>query len=191
VLRHTLIGMWHNILHLDLSVVEKIVRPILIYLFLLVGLRLGGRRELSQLNMMDFVVLLAVANAVQNGIIGHDESVSGAIIGATVLFMINGLAVLLTQRSRKMRRLLIGSEIILIKDGEARDRSIRRERLSSEDIQQAITEAGAQTIDDVELCVIEPNGHIVVRLKPSSEEADRFAQLMSRIDELEKRLLAR
>ena len=183
--------MWHNISHLDISIIEKIVRPIFIYLFLLIGLRLGGRRELSQLNMMDFVVLLAVANAVQNGIIGHDESVSGAIIGATVLFVINGIAVLLTQRSRKIRRLLIGSEIILIKDGIKRQRSIRRERLSSDDVRQAITEAGAKEIADVELCVIEPNGHIVVRLKPSSEEADRFAQLMSRIDELEKRLLAR
>jgi len=183
--------MWHNIIHLDLSVVEKIIRPISIYLFLLVALRLGGRRELSQLNMMDFVVLLAVANAVQNGIIGHDESVSGAIIGATVLFIVNGIAVLLTQRSRKMRRLLIGSEIVLIKNGEARERSIRRERLSEDDMRQAITEAGARSISDVELCVMEPNGHIVVRLKPSSEDADRFIQLMSRIDELEKRLLAR
>ncbi len=187
----TLKNMWHNIIHLDLSVVEKIIRPITIYLFLLVALRLGGRRELSQLNMMDFVVLLAVANAVQNGIIGHDESVSGAIIGATVLFIVNGIAVLLTQRSRKMRRLLIGSEIILIKNGEARERSIRRERLSEDDIRQAITEAGARSISDVELCVMEPNGHIVVRLKPSSEDADRFIQLMNRIDELEKRLLAR
>lgn len=183
--------MWHNIVHLDISVIEKIVRPILIYLFLLIGLRLGGRRELSQLNMMDFVVLLAVANAVQNGIIGHDESVSGAIIGAAVLFMINGVALLLTQRSRRIRRLLIGSEIILIKDGVARERSIRRERLSSDDIHQAITEAGAKDIGDVELCVIEPNGHIVVRLKQSSEANDRFDELMRRIDELESRLLAR
>lgn len=183
--------MWHNISHLDISIIEKIVRPIFIYLFLLIGLRLGGRRELSQLNMMDFVVLLAVANAVQNGIIGHDESVSGAIIGATVLFVINGIAVLLTQRSRKIRRLLIGSEIILIKDGIARQRSIRRERLSSDDVRQAITEAGAKEIADVELCVIEPNGHIVVRLKQSSEELDRFNQLMRRIDELEARLMTR
>lgn len=187
----TLRNMWNNIAHLDLSVVEKIIRPISIYVFLLVALRLGGRRELSQLNMMDFVVLLAVANAVQNGIIGHDESVSGAIIGATVLFLVNGVALLLTQRSRKMRRLLIGSEIILIKGGEARERSIKRERLSIDDLNQAITEAGAGSMSDVELCVMEPNGHIVVRLKPSSEDADRFAQLMSRIDELEKRLLAR
>ena len=189
--RYTLKDMWDNSFYLDLSVIEKIIRPILIYLFLLVGLRLGGRRQLSQLNIMDFVVLLAVANAVQNGIIGHDESVSGAVIGATVLFLINGFAVLLTQRSRKIRRLLIGSEIILIKDGKALERSIRRERLGADDIHQAITEAGGRSIDDVELCIIEPNGHIVVRLKASSEVADSIAQLISRFDELEKRLLAR
>jgi uncharacterized membrane protein YcaP (DUF421 family) len=183
--------MWQNIFQLDLSVIEKVIRSVLIYLFLLCALRLGGKRELAQLNMMDFVVLLAVANAVQNGIIGHDESVSGALIGAVVLFVANGLAVSLSQRSRTMRRVLIGSEIILIKDGVARHKSIKRERLGNDDVLQAITEAGARSIEDVELCVMEPNGHIVVRLKPSSESADHFAQLMNRIGLLERRLQGR
>ncbi|MEI8392353.1 MAG: YetF domain-containing protein [Actinomycetes bacterium] len=183
--------MWHNIFHLEPSVLEKVIRPIFIYIFLLVGLRLGGRREFSQLNMLDFIVLLAVANAVQNGIIGQDDSVSGALIGASSLLLVNGIAVLLTRHSRGMRRLLIGSESVLIKDGLAYDRSIRRERLGPEDIHQAITEAGGRSIEEVELCVIEPNGHIVVRLKPNDHGTAQFAQLMNRIDELEQKLLGK
>ena len=71
---------------LDLSLGEKVIRAVVIYLFLVIALRLVGKRELTQLNTLDFVVLLAVANAVQNGLIGADNSVTGAVVGATVLF---------------------------------------------------------------------------------------------------------
>ena len=77
--------MLHDLFSMGPSVGEKILRAVLIYVFLLAALRVGGKRELGQLNTMDFVVLLAVANAVQNGIIGQDDSVTGAIIGATSL----------------------------------------------------------------------------------------------------------
>ncbi|MEY4079817.1 MAG: hypothetical protein RL430_247, partial [Actinomycetota bacterium] len=80
--------MWHELFHLTPSVLEKILRAVAVYAFLLVALRLGGKREMGQLNMMDFVVLLAVANAVQNGIIGDDNSITGAVIGAATLFVI-------------------------------------------------------------------------------------------------------
>ena len=82
--------MWHDIVQLDVSTVEKLVRPVLIYGFLVVALRLAGKRELAQLNSLDFVVLLAVANAVPNGIIGDDDSVTGGVLGASALFVLNG-----------------------------------------------------------------------------------------------------
>ena len=72
--------MWHDIFHPDVSVIEKLVRPVLIYVFLALALRLAGKRELAQLNSLDFVVLLAVANAVQNSIIGDDDSVTGGVL---------------------------------------------------------------------------------------------------------------
>ncbi|HZA79760.1 MAG TPA: hypothetical protein VE623_25555 [Acidimicrobiales bacterium] len=77
--------MWHDIVQLDVSTVEKLVRPVLIYGFLVIALRLAGKRELAQLNSLDFVVLLAVANAVRNGIIGDDDSVTGGVLGASAL----------------------------------------------------------------------------------------------------------
>src|SRR5215210_335737 len=81
--------MWHNIWHLDLSLAEKIIRPILIYGFLVGALRIVGKRELGQANTLDLVVILLIANAVQNGIIGEDVSVTGAFVGAAVLFVLN------------------------------------------------------------------------------------------------------
>ena len=81
--------MWHSIWHLDLTVAEKVIRPILIYGFLVIALRVVGRRELGQANTLDLIVMLLIANAVQNGIIGDDVSVTGAFIGAGVLFGLN------------------------------------------------------------------------------------------------------
>ena len=81
--------VWHDIFDLQLTVGEKVLRSLLIYLFLIAVLRLVGKRELGQTNTLDLVVLLLVANAVQNGIIGTDNSVTGAVIGAVTLFAVN------------------------------------------------------------------------------------------------------
>src|SRR5829696_8300771 len=109
--------MWHDIFQLDVSVAEKLVRPILIYGFLAVALRLAGKRELAQLNSLDFVVLLAVANAVQNGIIGDDVSVTGGVLGATALFVLNGTLAVILFRSPRLRRITEGTPRVLITMG--------------------------------------------------------------------------
>ena len=98
---------------LHLSLGEKVIRAVVVYLFLVIALRLVGKRELTQLNTLDFVVLLAVANAVQNGLIGPDNSVTGAVAGAAVLFLLaSGLGWLL-YRSAPLRRVLEGTPTVL------------------------------------------------------------------------------
>src|SRR3954451_9331208 len=87
----TLPPVWHDLWALGPSVAEKVIRAALIYLFLIAALRILGKREIAQANTLDFLVLLLVANAVQNGIIGNDNSVSGALIGAATLFAMNRL----------------------------------------------------------------------------------------------------
>src|ERR1041384_2603717 len=82
-------GLWRDLLQPDVSILEKIIRPILVYFFLIVSLRLAGKRELAQLNPFALVVLLTLSNPVQNAIIGNDNSVSGGIVGATTLLMVN------------------------------------------------------------------------------------------------------
>lgn len=154
--------MFSQLFSLGPSVTEKVVRAVLIYVFLLVALRLGGKRELGQLNTMDFVVLLAVANAVQNGIIGKDDSVTGAMIGATTLFAVNELAAFGSARSSRIHRLLSGTPTLLVNDGQVMEAALRRERMSLDDLMQALSEHDVQSVGEVQRCVLEPSGKIVV-----------------------------
>src|SRR5437870_13800460 len=82
-------ALWRNLFHPDVSILEIIILPILVYFFLIISLRLAGKRELAQLNPFDLVVLLTLSNTVQNAIIGGDHSVMGGIIGATTLLVVN------------------------------------------------------------------------------------------------------
>ena len=182
--------MWHAIFHLDVPVLEKLVRPVLIYGFLVVGLRLAGKRELAQLNSLDFVVLLAVANAVQNGIIGNDNSVTGGVVGASALFVLNAALALVLFRSVRLRRLVEGTPRVLIRMGEIDREALRKERLTVDQLMAAISTQGAGGLDDVEEAVLEPNGTIVSRMKEMDRDAMRFMELSRQLDEL-KAMVAR
>src|SRR5664279_2219110 len=107
-----------HMFQLPLPVLEKLVRPIIVYLVLVVLLRLFGKRELAQLNPFDLVVLLSLSNTVQNAIIGEDNSVTGGVIGAIGLLAINWLVVRVLFRSPKLTRLLEGRAIVLIRNGQ-------------------------------------------------------------------------
>lgn len=180
--------MWHELFTLHPSVAEKVMRAVLVYGFLVVALRLGGKREVGQLSTIDFIVLLAVANAVQNGIIGNDNSVTGAVVGATTLFLVNGLLVVLIIRSRNARRLLVGTPSVLVADGRVVEANLRHERMSRDELLQAVMEQGADDITDVEHCVIEPNGRIVVSLKNVDPNAGRYEMILERLSALEDHL---
>ena len=180
--------MWHSMIHLDPSVLEKILRPILIYVFLIVAIRIGGHRELNQTSALQFVLLLSVANAVQNGIIGVDDSVTGAAIGAVTLFLVNGLVELVTSRSPRARQVIIGRPVELVRRGVVSTRELRRHRISTDDLAQAAVAAGGLGITDIEHAVLAADGNLVVSLKSSTEIVDRLATLESRIDLLIARL---
>src|SRR5215831_5809209 len=111
-------ALFHDLLHPDVSVLEKIIRPILVYLFLVVSLRLAGKRELAQLNPFDLVVLLTLSNAVQNAIIGNDNSVTGGIVGATTLLVINYIVVRFLYSHERLDRLVEGDAELLIENGK-------------------------------------------------------------------------
>src|SRR5262250_1731771 len=99
-------GLWRDLVVPDVSILEKIIRPVLVYFFLIGSLRLAGKRELAQLNPFDLVVLLTLANTVQNAIIGNDNSVLGGIIGATTLLLTNFLVVRYLYGHRKLDQLV-------------------------------------------------------------------------------------
>src|ERR1700689_1444411 len=110
--------LWSDMFVLALPVAEKILRPIVVYLFLVVGLRLAGKRELAQLNAFDLIVLLTLSNTVQNAIIGNDNSVSGGVIGATTLLAVNYLVVRIAHKYKKFDALSEGKAEILMRGGK-------------------------------------------------------------------------
>lgn len=183
--------MWNDIFVLGVPFGEKLIRPVLVYGFLVLALRVGGKRELAQLTTLDFIVLLAVANAVQNGIIGNDNSVTGAVVGATVLFAMNGALAWVLYRHLRLRRLVAGRPTVLVSDGAVDERALRHEQLSPDDLLCAVQEQGAATFAEVELATLEPNGMLVVQVKKPSpvdvgraELAADYASLRLRLDEL-------
>src|SRR6476469_5497457 len=111
--------IWENLFTLsdDISFLEKVLRPIVVYAFLVIGLRLAGKRELAQLNPFDLIVLLTLSNTVQNAIIGDDNSVTGGLIGAATLLLINHAVVRYLYGHDRIDRLVEGDSDVLIDEG--------------------------------------------------------------------------
>jgi len=109
--------IWRDMFVMGLPILEKILRPVFVYAFLVIGLRVAGKRELVQLNPFDLVVLLTLSNTVQNAIIGDDNSVSGGILGATSLLIVNYLVVRFLYDHRKLDQLVEGRADVLVQEG--------------------------------------------------------------------------
>jgi uncharacterized membrane protein YcaP (DUF421 family) len=151
--------MWHSIWHLDLTVAEKVIRPILIYGFLVIALRVVGRRELGQANTLDLIVMLLIANAVQNGIIGDDVSVTGAFIGAGVLFGLNeGLNRVTANKTAE--RIVVGTPTYLIRDGEVIHQALLTSGISSGELTAIARRQGHTQLDEVGTAILETNGSV-------------------------------
>jgi uncharacterized membrane protein YcaP (DUF421 family) len=131
--------IWHHMFALGLPIAEKILRPIIIYAFLILVLRLAGKRELAQLNPFDLVVLLTLSNTVQNAIIGQDDSVTGGIIGASTLLTTNYVLVRFLSRHEKIERLIEGDPDVLIENGRIKTDCLRNEAISEVEPRQRHT----------------------------------------------------
>src|SRR5437763_1466220 len=127
----------HDMFVLGLPIAEKIARPIVVYVFLIVGLRVAGKRELAQLNPFDLVVLLTISNTVQNAIIGDDNSVTGGIIGATTLLLVNYLVVRILYGHDRLDRLVEGEPDVLIDGGQIRFDRLRKELVTLPELESA------------------------------------------------------
>jgi hypothetical protein len=160
--------MLHSILqsmfHLQLPLLEKILRPVVVYLFLIIFLRVFGKRELAQLNPLDLVVLLSLSNTVQNAMIGDDNSVTGGIVGAFALLAINWLVIRALFKSPRLNRALQGHETVLIRAGRIDRKALSTELITEEELLAAIHKQNFDDVSDVELCVLEPNGSFYVTL---------------------------
>jgi uncharacterized membrane protein YcaP (DUF421 family) len=180
--------MWKDMFVLALPVLEKILRPILVYVFLVVGLRLSGKRELVQLNPFDLVVLLTLSNTVQNAIIGDDNTITGGIIGATSLLIVNYLVVRFLYNHRSLDQLIEGKADVLIEDGKVRTQHLKRELITMAQLEAAARKQGFDSLSEVQQCVLEPGGTLTfLGKKPGTDEA-RHGELLKRFDALAREM---
>ncbi|HEY1578423.1 MAG TPA: YetF domain-containing protein [Terracidiphilus sp.] len=187
---HLLQTLSTDMFHLPVPIVEKILRPVIVYLCLIVFLRLFGKRELAQLNPFDLVVLLSLANTVQNAMIGDDNSVSGGIIGAFALLTINWLLTWLLFRAPKVDHALEGSPTTLIRGGEVDEAAVRRECLTPKELISVLNKNGFNDPAEVDVCILEPNGTFFVKgRQPTSDQIER-AELMSALEALRAEVIA-
>lgn len=178
--------MLDHMFHLPLPILEKILRPIIIYLVLIVLLRIFGKRELAQLNPFDLVVLLSLSNTVQNAIIGEDNSVTGGVVGAVALLSMNWLIVRLLYSSPKLDRVLEGNERILIHEGKVNHEAMRKELLTNEELLAVVHKQGLEDFHQVQKCVLEPNGSFYIEGYKPSEDETRHAEVMCQLAALSK-----
>jgi uncharacterized membrane protein YcaP (DUF421 family) len=180
--------MIDSMFHMPLPILEKLARPMIVYLVLVVLLRVFGKRELAQLNPFDLVVLLSLSNTVQNAMIGDDNSVSGGVIGAFGLLAINWLVARVLFRSARMTRLLEGRPSVLIKDGRILEKELERESLTREELLSVVHKQGFEDVHKVRTCHLEPNGTFYVEGFDPSVDEKRHGELMAKIDALARDL---
>jgi uncharacterized membrane protein YcaP (DUF421 family) len=182
--------VFDHMFQLPLPILEKLLRPVIVYLVLVLLLRLFGKRELAQLNPFDLVVLLSLSNTVQNAIIGDDNSVTGGVIGAFGLLAINWLVVRVIFRSRRMTRVLEGRAALLVHNGQIDQRALDREALTREELMEAIHRQGFEDLHQVRSCELEPNGTFYVEAFDPSVADKRHAELLERIEALSREVAA-
>src|SRR5271165_2698911 len=182
--------LYDHMFHLPLPILEKLLRPVIVYLVLVVLLRLFGKRELAQLNPFDLVVLLSLSNTVQNAIIGDDNSVTGGVIGAFGLLAINWLVVRVLFRSQRLTHAIEGQSTLLIRNGQIDLKAMNREMLSREELLSVIHRQGFEDFHQVRKCELEPNGTFYVEAYEPSVEDKRHTELLARIDELAREVAA-
>ena len=181
-------GLLKSMFHLGMPVIEKILRPVIVYFFLIIGLRLAGKRELAQLNPFDLVVLLTLSNTVQNAIIGEDNSVLGGIIGASTLLAVNYLVVRFLYKHERLDRFLEGDTEILIEGGRVMADRLAKESITRNELEAAARRQGFASLDDVQRAVLEPTGSVSFVARKPLPETSLHDELLRRLDQISQEL---
>jgi uncharacterized membrane protein YcaP (DUF421 family) len=143
------------------EILFTMLRVVIVYVLLLIALRFTGRRQLGQLTPFDLVTLLLLSNVLQNAMVGNDISLTGGLLGAGVLLILNYLI----SRVTPLRNALEGKPIVLISQGKVERDNVRRENISMAELEEALREHGVRSLEDTEMAVLEADGTISVIAK--------------------------
>lgn len=163
--------IWHDLWTIQIPAAEKVLRTVLVYVGLALLLRLGGKRDLAQLNSFDLVVMLLLSNVVQNAVIGNDNSLTGGLLGAAVLVALNAGMVRLVNRHPRLVRLFEGRPTTLIRDGHVIQKALHRLGLRRADVVAACRRQGADQISEISDATLSPGGALVVTLDEEHRNA--------------------
>jgi uncharacterized membrane protein YcaP (DUF421 family) len=185
--------MWHVLFVNQIPVLEKVFRTVAVYALILVIFRMIGKRSISALNTMDFVVMFLLSNVVQNAIIGNDDSFVGGAIGAITLVAVNSLVDRLAYKYPVVRRLIEGSAVEVIADGKAEGTALRKLGMRQEELDQAIRLQNGDDVTEIATGTLEPGGQLVLTLKTDDQSADQsdIAALRAQLDRIERLLAQR
>ena len=178
----------HDMFALSVPILEKILRPLAVYVFLVVSLRLAGKRQLAQLNPFDLVVLLTLSNTVQNAIIGEDNSVTGGLIGAATLLLANYIVVRFLFSHERLDRLVEGDPDALIEHGVLKEERLKKELLTKAELETAAHRHGFASLDEVDQAVVEPGGSIYFVAKKPPVAEIKQSELRHRLDSISRQL---
>ena len=181
-------NFWSDMMLPGVSIAEKVIRPILVYLFLIVGFRLAGKRELAQLNPFDLVVLLTISNTVQNAIIGNDNSLLGGLLGAATLLIVNWLVVRWTFGHPRVERLVEGTPTVLVEGGIMNPDALAKELVTVDELRTAARRQGLLSLDDADRVILETSGSLTFVPKAHTTRIRRHTEILARLDALQQQL---
>lgn len=184
--------MWHDMFVIQIPVLEKVLRTVLVYAAIVIVFRLAGKRDLATFNTFDFVVIFLLSNVVQNAVIGNDDSVSGGVIGAVVLVAINAALNRWLALSPRASSVLEGKPTTVIENGHFIQSALRRLALRPGEIDQAIRVQNGDDVSDIGSGRMEPSGQLILSLKPEEQSATKgdLAHLNARLDRIDAALAA-
>ena len=149
-------------MHVGYDILNIVGRTAVVYLAIVFGLLLFGKKELSQISVTDLVFILLISNSVQNAMVGSDSSLLGGLVAAAVLFIINLLFRKFSYRFTGFRKVLEGEPVMLIYEGNLHERHLKKEGITTEELMAALREHGVESIQEVKLAMLEIDGNISV-----------------------------
>lgn len=179
-----------NLLTTDLftsgvPLIEKCLRTLAVYFFLIGLLRVAGKRTLGSFNSFDLVVLLLLSNTVQNALIGNDNSLIGGLVGAAVLILVNYVVVWYLYHHRKAERAIQGSSTILMRHGKYLDENLAKQLISRSELQAAARRQGIQKMSDVCIAKLETGGSVTFELNAETAHEQHLTDVIARLERIE------
>ena len=144
------------------SLPDVALRTALVYVFLVIAIRISGKREVGQMSVLEFIVILIISDAVQNSMVGDNVSVWGGMVAVSTLLVLDFALRTVADRWPRFGKAIKGEPRLLIREGQVMEKALREEGLTTDDLELALRNHGVERMDQVALAVLETNGSISV-----------------------------